>query len=784
MLVEKRNGQKVPVSFDAISDRIRRLCQERGLATDEEKGLINVELLAQKTISAFPSSKDRILKTSEIDALSAEIAEFMTLEYGYSYHKLAGYLLVSNLQKETPNRFSEAVRLLHDSDPDFLDPAYVEFVAANAEALDALVQDARDFRYDYFGIQTLKGQKSGYLLRDVAGKTLERPQYMHLRVAIVLSDGRLETITRNYEVFSELAYTHATPTLLNAGKKAGNLASCFLLDLFSDSLEGILNTVEDAAQISKRAGGIGVSVARVRARDSVIHSSRGKADGVAPMLKGFDWVASYVNQAGARKGAIAIYLPPYHLDCFEFLELKTNDGDENSKCRNLFQGLWIPDLFMKRVEADADWSLFSPDDTPDLPDLYGPDFEEAYVNYEKAGKARKVVKAQTLWFQILKTQIETGGPYMLYADACNQKSNQKNIGVIQSSNLCSEILEVANDKEIANCNLASISLPYFVRPNEQGRLVFDFADLRSICGIVVENLNRVIDKTFYPTWKCKNSNLRHRPLGIGVQGLADVFMMLGLPYDSPAAAELNRQIFEHMYFAGLSASIDLAIRDGPYQTYPGSPLSKGILQPDFWDCKEFSEDLDWENLRSRLATYGARNSLLIALMPTASSASIMGNIESFEPQTTNLYNRRTQNGEYFILNRHLVRELETRNLWKPEIFQEILRSQGSVKTITELPADVRNVYKTCWELKAPVLVDMAAGRAPFICQSQSFNCFMAVPTFEKLTAYHFYAWKKGLKTGMYYLRSKPVAEAQNVVVVAAAGPVCRIGDPNCQSCSA
>jgi len=785
MYVIKRDGSKVHASFDEISTRIRKLCQERGLPTlEDEKDVtgINVELLAQKTIAALPHEKDRIIRTSEIDALSADIAEMMTLEYGYMYHQLAGYLLVSNLQKETPPTFSEATEQLEH----LLARNYLEFVERHADALNELVRNEQDYVYDYFGFQTLR---KGYLLRDIKGKTVERPQYMHMRVAVTLWLPQwqedvltaISEISKSYRLFSEMCYTHASPTLFNAGKPAGNLGSCFLQEIAEDSLDSIYTTLYDSAMISKASGGIGVAISRVRAKGASIKSSGGKADGIVPMLRNFDATAVYVNQSGARKGAISVYLEPWHADIHDFLELKTNEGDEAQKCRNLFTALWVPDLFMKRVEANGKWSLFSPDDTPELVDLYGDDFEDMYEQYEASGKAKKVVQAQTLWFAIIKSQIETGVPYMLYKDACNIKSNQKNLGTIKSSNLCTEVVEYASKTQIANCNLASISLPYCVVDGK-----FDFEELRDICEAVVCNLNRVIDKTEYPLHKCRTSNFAHRPLGIGVQGLADVFMMMGLPYDSPEARALNRKIFEHIYYACIWMSIDLAEEHGTYESYEGSPASQGILQPDMWNIPRDSRDpdLDWDLLYARLKHHGLRNSLLIAPMPTASTSSIMGNIESFEPQTSNLYVRRTQTGEYLNLNKHLVKELEERGLWRPEIIQQIQKDKGSVQRIDELPEKVRKVFKTVWDVSPIALIDMSADRAPFICQSQSFNAFMKNVSYEKVSAYHFHGWKKGLKTGMYYLRTQNSFDAVNISVAPITAPdVCRRDNPNCVACS-
>lgn len=778
MFVIKRDGSKVHVRFDEISNRIRNLCHERGITTIENEGdgnQINVELLTDRTITSLPHEKDRILRTSEIDALSADIAEFMCIEHGFAYHQLAGYLLVSNLHKETPKTFSEATKQIGAP---FLSHEYIQFVTENAGYLDSLIDDDRDFMYDYFAVQTLR---KGYLLKNEQEKTMERPQYMHMRVAVTLGRGNLALIAENYRLFSEQYYTHASPTLFNSGKPKGSLASCFLITIPEDSIEGIFDTVKDVALISKASGGIGISISKVRGAGAPIKSSRGKGDGVGPMLEVIDKVAKYVNQSGARKGAISIYVEPWHADIFHFLELKSNQGDEASKTRNLFQGLWVPDLFMQRVEERGMWSLFSPDDTPDLMHLWGPAFEKRYIEYEQLGKAKKVIPAQNLWWAILQTQIETGGPYMLYKDAANAKSNQQNLGTITCSNLCTEIIEYSGPGEIANCNLASISLPKFV----EGKM-FNFKELANVTRAVVRNLNTVIDVTAYPVDKCKTSNLPHRPLGIGVQGLADVFLMLEMPYTSPEAQQLNVNIFKVMYYAALDSSCDLARQDGPYASFPGSPTDQGLLQPDLWGVKTPDEPelgLHWSKLRLKIAEHGLRNSLLIAPMPTASTSSIMNNIESFEPLTTNLYVRKTQTGEYCLLNKHLVKVLEAQKLWTPAVLDQLKRDKGSVQNITELSPNIRNCFKTCWELSLRSLVDMAAARGPYICQSQSFNCCMEKPEFSKLTAYHYYTWRAKLKTGMYYLRSKAAFDAVNFSVKVDDKKANPTAPPVCVSCS-
>jgi len=833
MFVIKRDGSKVHASFDEISKRLRVLCCERGISvveTENDAHEINVELVAQKTISQFPSEKDRILKTTEIDHLSAEICEHMTLEFGPAYHKLAGALLVSALHKDTPARFSEAMRLLMagGATGTYLDPEFMRFVAEHAEQLDQMIEDAHDYQYDYFSIQTLM---NNYLLTDMTKKIRDRPQYMHLRVAIMvtgsnsgsnsgsgntLEPDRLSAIRENYRLFSELAYTHATPTLLNSGRTQHQLSSCFLLETH-DNLEAIYDSLKECAQISKLAGGIGLSVSRVRAKGAMITPQRKSATGLLPMLRLFNDTAFYVNQSGARKGAIAIYLEPWHRDIFDVLELKTNSGDESTKCRHLFFGLWVCDLFMKRVDANGTWTLFSPDDTPDLPDLYGEAFEKRYTDYETTvpTKNKTQVPARTLWYAILKTQIETGMPYVLFKDAANIKSNQKNIGTIQSSNLCTEIMEVAKfNTEIANCNLASISLPYFLAEasdsdSSGSRDSFNFQKLAAVTRQVVRNLNTVIDKTLYPNAKCRASNLAHRPLGIGVQGLADVFMRLGLPYDDPPAQRLNEEIFAVIYYAALQESCALAATLGPYDSFAGSPASKGDLQFDMWGVTEdkvirtaggdhnsdHSLTLNWGTLKQDIIRSGLRNSLLVAPMPTATTSSIMGNTESFEPLNANIYTRKAQAGDFCLFNRHLVELISqklrdgthTSTTSSQDVWQIIRRDGGSVKNVPLLTATEKKVFRTVWEINPLALVKMSAARGPYIDQSQSFNCFLAKPDFPKLTAYLFATWRAGLKTGMYYCRSKPVTEAKDMVVVATTcqiqrDPVTGASIP-CESCS-
>lgn len=627
-----------------------------------------------------------------------------------------------------------------------------ELAQRHAERLDAAVHHDRDFDFDFFGFKTLE---RSYLLR-VDGVVAERPQHMYMRVALGIHKDNLDRVIETYDLLSKRYFTHATPTLFNAGTPKPQLSSCFLLTMREDSIEGIYDTLKQCACISKFAGGIGLSIHKIRATNSYIGGTNGSSNGIVPMLRVFSDTARYVDQGGGkRKGSFAIYLEPWHSDVFEFLDLKKNHGKEEYRARDLFYAMWVPDLFMKRVEANGDWSLFCPNEAPGLPDVYGDEFEELYMRYEAEGRARRTVKAQQLWFAILESQIETGTPYMLYKDAANRKSNQKNLGTIRSSNLCTEIIEYTAPDEVAVCNLASIALPMFV---DKERGVFNHEELYRITKVVARNLNVVIDINFYPIEEARRSNMRHRPVGIGVQGLADTFVLLRMPFDSPEAAALNREIFETLYFAALESSMESAMVEGPYETYEGCPASKGQLQYDMWGVTP-SDRWDWAGLKARIAEHGLRNSLLMAPMPTASTAQILGNNEGIEPFTSNMYNRRVLAGEFAVVNKHLLRDLVERDLWTKEVRLQMMADKGSVQKITAIPAELRALYKTVWEIKQKVIIDQAADRGAFICQSQSLNIHMAEPNIGKLTSMHFYAWKQGLKTGMYYLRTKPKADA-------------------------
>jgi ribonucleoside-diphosphate reductase alpha subunit len=625
-------------------------------------------------------------------------------------------------------------------------------IVANADRFNSAVIYDRDYHYDYFGFKTLE---RSYLLK-INGKVVERPQHMLMRVAIGIHMRDVDAAIETYNLMSGRWFTHASPTLFNSGTPRPQLSSCFLLTMTDDSIEGIYETLKQCAMISKTAGGVGLAVHNIRATGSYIRGTNGNSNGLVPMLRVFNNTARYVDQGGGkRKGAFAVYLEPWHADVEAFLDLKKNHGAEEERARDLFYALWVPDLFMKRVEADGSWSLFCPNEAPGLADVWGDEFERMYTEYERAGKARKTMPARTLWEKILESQTETGTPYMLYKDACNRKSNQQNLGTIRCSNLCTEIVEFTSPQEVAVCNLASISLPMFVNEKER---TYDFQRLFEITQVVTRNLNKVIDINYYPVAEARYSNLRHRPIGIGVQGLADAFIKMRMPFDSPEAAQLNRDIFETIYFGALTASKDLAARDGPYQSYPGSPVSKGVLQFDMWGV-EPSSRWDWAALRAAIAEHGVRNSLLIAPMPTASTAQILGNNESIEPYTSNIYVRRTLAGEFVCVSRHLLADLVDRRLWSAEMKHKLIAANGSVQGIPEIPQDIRDLYKTVWEIKGKVLIDMAAARGAFIDQSQSFNVHMRDPNFGKLTSMHFYAWHAGLKTGMYYLRSQAAADA-------------------------
>ena len=758
LYVTKRNGERVPVSFNEVLTRIQRLAD--GLEH------VNPDLVAQKVCNQIQDG----IKTSELDEFAAETCAMMQARYHPNYGKLAARILIDNHHKNTPGRLIDSAQVLFDESI----AAEPYYTVAQDLTLETMVDYSRDFMFDYFGYKTLE---KGYLLRRRDGRVWERPQHLWMRVAIQLHGNNRERVKETYDALSQGYFIHATPTLFNSGTKHPQLSSCFLVQMQDDSIKGIYDTLGECAQISKWAGGIGLSIHNIRARGADIHGTNGHSTGIVPMLKVFNDTAKYVNQGGKRNGSFAIYMEPWHADIEEFLRLKLNTGNDDERARDLFYGLWIPDLFMQRVEQDAYWSMFSPDTCPGLSDCWGDEFTELYCRYERKNLAMKEIPAKKLWQMIVDAQIQTGTPYLLYKDACNSKSNQQNLGTIKSSNLCTEIIEYTSPDETAVCNLGSLALPKFVK---DGR--FDFDLLRSYTSILARNLDIVIDKTYYPTDKCKRSNLRHRPIGIGVQGLADVFAILRIPWGSQKATDLNREIFENIYYAAATTSMLGSSSDywrgvslNSERTYPsfdGSPMSRGKMQVDLWGETPKSTYLDWDNLR-KMCQGGMRNSLLVAPMPTASTSQILGNNECFEPFTSNLYSRRVLSGEFMVVNKYLVEDLVNLGLWTAEVRTEIIANNGSVQTMN-LPAELRELYKTVWEIPMKTLINMARDRAPFICQSQSLNLFLSEPTASKVSSMHFYAWKQGLKTGCYYLRTKAAAKAQQFTVEPS----------NCLTCSA
>jgi len=754
MYVLKRGGRRESVHFDKITSRISKLCY--GLNAK----YVDPVIISQKVIQGiYPG-----VTTEELDELAAQTAaSFATQHPDYSI--LAARISVSNLHKMTTKNFSENVEAMYtykhpktgEPAPLISDEVY-KIVMKHKETLDSAVIHDRDFELEYFGFKTLE---KSYLLK-LEGKIAERPQNMLMRVSVGIHGDDLERIIETYNLLSQRYFTHATPTLFNAGTPNAQMSSCFLLTMKEDSIHGIYDTLKSCAVISKYAGGIGLAISDVRASQSYIRGTNGTSNGIVPMLRVFNNTARYVDQGGGkRKGSIAAYLEPWHADVMMFLDLRKNHGDESMRARDLFYALWIPDLFMQRVKDNAEWTLMCPNECPGLTECHGEVFKQKYEAYEKEGKGRKTIKAQQLWFAILDSQCETGTPYMLFKDACNEKSNQKNLGTIKCSNLCTEIVEFTSPDEVAVCNLASISLSKLVKPatdysGNTGK--FDFDKLKEISEIVTKNLNRVIDRNFYPVLEAENSNVRHRPIGIGVQGLADCFQMLKIPFESREARDLNRDIFETIYFGACTASCELAEKDGPYQSYEGSPASKGNLQFDLWNVKPTAR-WNWDDLKQKIAKNGMRNSLLLAPMPTASTAQILGNNESTEPFTSNMYNRRVLAGEFTVVNKHLLRELTSMGIWTESVRNRIIADGGSVQGVSEIPKEVRDVYKTVWEISQKTILEMAAERGPYICQSQSLNVHIAEPTTSKLTSMHFFAWKSGLKTGMYYLRTRPKADA-------------------------
>jgi ribonucleoside-diphosphate reductase alpha subunit len=748
MLVLKRDGHRESVKFDKITARIEKLCY--GL----DPKFVNPVEVAMKVINGLYDG----VSTSELDNLAAEIAATMTTRHP-DFAKLAARIAVSNLHKVTSKSFTNTMKRLYQ----YVDPKTGEnaplisketwkVIHENAAELDEAVINDRDFGYDYFGFKTLE---RSYLMK-IDGKVVERPQHLLMRVAVGIHGEDIPAVIETYNLLSEKWFTHATPTLFNAGTPKPQLSSCFLLTMKDDSIDGIYDTLKQTAKISQSAGGIGLSIHNVRAKGSYIKGTGGTSNGIVPMLRNFDMTARYVDQGGGkRKGSFAIYLEPWHADVFDFLELKKNHGKEELRARDLFYAMWIPDLFMKRVEDNGMWSLFCPNECPGLAEVYGDDFERLYEKYENDGKFRRQVKAQDLWFEILEAQIETGTPYILYKDHANKKSNQKNLGTIKSSNLCTEIIEYTSADEVAVCNLASLALPKFV--TDEG--TFDHQKLYEITKVVTRNLNKVIDINYYPIEEARRSNMRHRPIGLGVQGLADVFIMLRMPFDSPEARGLNEDIFETIYFAAMEASMEEAKKYGTYETFKGSPVSKGIFQFDMWGVTPKSNRWNWEQLKQEVKKNGVRNSLLVAPMPTASTSQILGNNECFEPYTSNVYTRRTLSGEFIMANKHLMRDLISLGLWNETMRQKLISTNGSVQSIAEIPQNIKDIYKTVWEISQKSIIDMSADRGAYICQSQSLNIHLTNPNFGKLTSMHFYAWKKGLKTGMYYLRSTAAADA-------------------------
>ena len=749
MRVIKRSGRIEDMKFDNVTNRIKNLTYGLSEKCDSTK-------VAQQVFSSLYDN----ITTQEIDTLSAEICVGM-ITSDPDYETLATRIVASNIQKVCPNNFHLAMRKLHKAG------IITDEVVEVAQKVKGNIDPDRDFDFGYFGLKTME---KSYLQR-LDGKLVETPQYMFMRVSIGIHGTDIPSVLETYDKMSQGYFIHATPTLFNAGTPRPQMSSCFLIAGKDDSIDGIYGTLTECAQISKWAGGIGMHIHNIRGNKSRIRGTNGQSDGIIPMLRVFNATARYVNQAGRRKGSIAVYLEPWHADIMDFLELRLNQGDEEARCRDLFSALWIPDLFMKRVESGGNWSLFCPDKAPGLSDCYGEEFEALYTKYEEEGRANTTVPAADVWKAILKSQTETGTPYMLYKDACNSKSNQKNLGVIKSSNLCTEILEYTDKDETSVCNLASIALPKYVNKETKS---FDYEKLHEATKIVTKNLNRVIDRNFYPVETARRSNMKHRPIGLGVQGLADVFILCGLPFDCEESRLMNAHIFETMYHAALEASSELAEVEGSYESFEGSPTSQGVLQPDMWEGEtKFSDRYDWNAMRERVKTKGLRNSLLMAPMPTASTAQILGNNECFEPYTTNIYLRRTLAGEFVVVNKHLVEDLKKVGLWSKEMKDLMVKAGGSIQNIVDIPDDIKKLYKTVWEISQKCIIDMAADRGRFIDQSQSMNLFMESPTMSKLSSMHMYAWKAGLKTGMYYLRSK-----------AKARPIQFSLEPDCVACSA
>lgn len=752
MKVKKRNGDLEDVSFDKVLRRISKMSDSLS---------VNPTLVAQKVCSQIFDG----VETKQLDTLACQNAMSLVTTHP-DYSILAAKIAISNHQKETPNTFTEAMTILYNfrdknNKPFPLVSEDIYRIVSNqtlSERIEQKIDNERDYEIDYFGFKTLE---RSYLLK-CNGQIVERPQYMWMRVALCIHGEDLERTFETYDCLSQKYFIHATPTLFNAGTPRPQLSSCYLVSMHEDSIAGIYKTLSDCAKISKYAGGIGLHIHNIRAKSTFIRGTNGTSNGIVPMLRVFNDTARYVDQGGGkRKGSFAIYLEPWHADIEDWLRLKINHGNEEERARDLFYGLWIPDLFMERVRDKGNWTLMCPDECPGLADCYGEEFKALYERYEREGKGKKTIQAQKLWFQILDSQIETGTPYMLFKDAANKKSNQKNLGTIKSSNLCTEIIEYTDQNETAVCNLASLGLPKYMKDGQ-----FDYALFRKMVKVVTRNLNKVIDINFYPTPETHRSNMRNRPIGLGVQGLADVFALMKIPFESDEAKRVNRRIFANMYYAAVETSAEMAAEDGPYESYAGSPASQGQLQYHLWNRNPRldAEDLDWDALEQLVATNGLRNSLLVAPMPTASTSQILGNNECIEPYTNNIYTRRTLAGEFIVLNKHLVNDLLERNIWNKEMKDKIVANNGRITDISEIPDELKPLYKTVWEMKMKNIIDMSADRAPYVCQSQSLNLFMADPVYSKMSSMHFYSWRKGLKTGMYYLRSLPKANAQKFTI--------------------
>jgi len=770
MKIQKRDGSFVAMKFDKITQRLKNLM------TTEMKKAIDVELISQKVIDSLYDG----IHSTEIDALVAETAVGMST-IQTEYEDLAARVIASSIRKQIPMTFSDAMWKLREAEI-ISEDLWNSIETIGRSTVNEAIIHARDMQINFFGLKTLE---KSYLQR-LDGKLLESPQYLWMRVSLGIHGDDWEKAKETYELMSQGYFTHATPTLFNAGTPKPQMSSCFLVAMKDDSIDGIYKTAHECAQISKWAGGIGMHIHNVRGDGSHIKGTNGTSSGIIPMLRVFNATARYVNQAGRRKGSIAVYIEPWHSDIEAFMDLRLNQGDEEARCRDLFSALWIPDLFMERVQEGGKWSLFSPDDTKDLPELYGDAFKEAYERYEKEGKATKTMDAHVLWQRILRSQVETGTPYMLYKDPCNEKSNQKNLGTIKCSNLCTEIVEYTDKDETAVCNLASIALPKFVNPKTKK---FNYQSLIDVSRTVTRNLNKVIDRNFYPTEPARKSNMRHRPIGIGVQGLADTYILMDMAFDSEEARALNHKIFEAIYYGSVLESMEEAKKYGAYETFEGSPASKGILQFDMWEPSKYPLTLNWDALKEDVKTHGMRNSLLLAPMPTASTSQILGNNECIEPYTSNMYLRRTLAGEFVVINKHLIKELISLGIWNNETKNAIIRDNGSVQNLV-IPDELKAKYKTVWEMSQKVLIDQAADRGRFVCQSQSLNLFLEDPNTSKISSMHMYAWKQGLKTGMYYLRTRPKARAVQFTVdpatsLEAAKAACSLENKDeCTMCSA